>query len=737
MKIDLAALIQLAAHGNSKAVEDAWMAALDGHTGDPGELASWSPVLKTLAEHNRAGEAETLAWATIEAVQEHAGMRDALKVAGPFLLVLSHSDELRSQVAELYATAYADRENLEALLEEAGIVSGRPPRRAVRTLEVCLDIVPGSYLAGRHEHEAARVESIDSESWEVTIETPTGRQTLGPVELADNYQVTSDDDFRVLRQFAPDEWRTLLERKPAQIVISILRAHDNHVDGDTLAKLLTPDSIPQSGWTKWWTKARTALKRDPNVQIEGRAPYEIRYHAVAVTLESETEAKFDITYDPAEQFACVESYARECRARSCPVDPEMLARFKKRIDQAAARRMRARARGALATLMASRGVAVAMGTAEDQADQPVVEFLAAAADPVEHLREVTFEAFWPVACRSLKAAHPQRYVEFCAALLPEAPTGVCDMLAGELRAGGYDQARFETLVQQILRDAVRCVNSLAWLWLGPGAELDVPIPPLPTLCSKLLAVAGEMRRRDDCSRETKKRTQTRIRDSLSASRYAKFKACLEQIDAGIAAAWRTQIVRLDNLGRAVPEDLRKLTDAAFPQEQRVPDTIPWKRTDVLYMTAAGRSRLIAEIDELVNVKIAANAKAIGAAAAHGDLSENSEYKFALEERDLLHARLALLQAQLAQAVVLRPTEAPGDHIGFGTRVVLRNTEDGRILQMTFLGPWESDVERAVYNYKSPVGQALMGLAPGDPVELSLGEHPGPYTVEKIENVLQE
>ena len=43
----------------------------------------------------------------------------------------------------------------------------------------------------------------------------------------------------------------------------------------------------------------------------------------------------------------------------------------------------------------------------------------------------------------------------------------------------------------------------------------------------------------------------------------------------------------------------------------------------------------------------ANAKAIGEAAAHGDLSENSEYRFALEERDLLRARLAQLQGQSA------------------------------------------------------------------------------------------
>jgi len=737
MRKDLSALIELAVGGNPEAVEEAWMANLEAHTDNPCELVSWSPLLAKLVELDRTAEAETLAWAAIEFVQENAGQREALGLAGPFLLVLNRSDDLRAQVAELYAVVYADRENLDVLLEEAGIVAGRPPRRAVRTLDVCLNISPGSYLAARHEYEVARVESIDAETWEATVETPQGKRTFGPVSLADDYMVTGEDDFRVLRRFAPDGLRARLDREPARMVISILRGHGDRIDSNALAQLLTPDPIPQSEWTKWWSKARAALKRDPNVRIEGRSPYEISYHTVARTLESETEETFKTLHDPGEQSACVESYLRERKTRSGVPDMEMLARFKTRIDRTAKRQIQARARGGLATLMASRGVAVAMGTSEAQADQPVVEFLAATSDPVEPMKEVVFEAFWPAACRCLKAAHPDRYIRFCEMLLPEAPTGVCDMLAGELIAGGYERTRFDALVQGILKDPVRCVNSLAWLWLGPDAELTIPVPPQPALCSKLLGVAGEIRRRDELPRETKKHIQARLRDCLSANQYARFKACLEQIDAGVATAWRTQLARLDNLGRAVPEDLVKLIRAVFSEERRGPEISPWKRTDILYMTAAGRSKLSVGIEELVNVKMAANAKAIGEAAAHGDLSENSEYKFALEERDLLRARLAQLQGQMAQAVVIQPEEVPQDHIGFGTRVSLSGIDGGRNLQMTFLGPWEADAERSIYNYQSPMGQALMGLARGDKVELSFGEHPGSYAIEAIENALGE
>ncbi len=90
------------------------------------------------------------------------------------------------------------------------------------------------------------------------------------------------------------------------------------------------------------------------------------------------------------------------------------------------------------------------------------------------------------------------------------------------------------------------------------------------------------------------------------------------------------------------------------QKPRKPEIEPWKREDILFATRAGISRKQEEIDHHVNVKMAENARAIGAAAERGDLSENSEYKFALEERDLLRARLAQMNSEIGHRPGNRP-----------------------------------------------------------------------------------
>ena len=55
--------------------------------------------------------------------------------------------------------------------------------------------------------------------------------------------------------------------------------------------------------------------------------------------------------------------------------------------------------------------------------------------------------------------------------------------------------------------------------------------------------------------------------------------------------------------------------------------------------------------------------------------------------------------------------------------------------MTFFGPWEADVERHLYNYKSPFAQTVMGMIVGDETELIVVDPPGRYRLERIGNPL--
>ena len=123
--------------------------------------------------------------------------------------------------------------------------------------------------------------------------------------------------------------------------------------------------------------------------------------------------------------------------------------------------------------------------------------------------------------------------------------------------------------------------------------------------------------------------------------------------------------------------------------------------------------------------------AIGAAAEHGDLSENSEWKFAIEEQRMLKAQAAKIENELASTRILDPEHVPTETVGIGSRVTLRHVGNDRELQLTFLGPWESDVRRRIYSYRTPLALAFMGKTVGETGTIKLDGEEAEYTIAEI------
>src|SRR6202048_3146323 len=59
-------------------------------------------------------------------------------------------------------------------------------------------------------------------------------------------------------------------------------------------------------------------------------------------------------------------------------------------------------------------------------------------------------------------------------------------------------------------------------------------------------------------------------------------------------------------------------------------------------------------------------KEIAVARAHGDLSENAEYKFAKERQGFVNARIGQLKKRMGDLGMLNLTNIPKDRAGYGS-----------------------------------------------------------------------
>jgi transcription elongation factor GreA len=132
-----------------------------------------------------------------------------------------------------------------------------------------------------------------------------------------------------------------------------------------------------------------------------------------------------------------------------------------------------------------------------------------------------------------------------------------------------------------------------------------------------------------------------------------------------------------------------------------------------------KEKLGSEIERLTHELQVVLPNAIKTAVEHGDLSENSEYKSALERQQFVQARLNHLTRRMAELSKIDLSEIPADRVGFGSRVVVKDARTKANETYTLVFGDFIDIETGQISMASPLGQALLGKKVGDEVALKL------------------
>ena len=139
-----------------------------------------------------------------------------------------------------------------------------------------------------------------------------------------------------------------------------------------------------------------------------------------------------------------------------------------------------------------------------------------------------------------------------------------------------------------------------------------------------------------------------------------------------------------------------------------------------YITPEGKQRLSEELDYLWRKRRPAVTRALSAAAAEGDRSENAEYIYRKKELREIDARVRHLRKRLDAVKVVDAIPDDTDRVFFGAWVELER-DDGEPLCYRIVGPDEFDPKRGYISMDSPMGQALIGKSLDDEFAVQLPE----------------
>ncbi|WP_127478704.1 transcription elongation factor GreB [Sulfurivermis fontis] len=149
----------------------------------------------------------------------------------------------------------------------------------------------------------------------------------------------------------------------------------------------------------------------------------------------------------------------------------------------------------------------------------------------------------------------------------------------------------------------------------------------------------------------------------------------------------------------------------------------------LYITAAGYRRLQSELQGLWQRRHEV-VKALAAAAAEGDRSENAEYIYRKKELREIDRRIRYLQKRLPELTVVSAAPSDPSRIYFGAWVSVED-EDGNEHTWRIVGPDEFDPEQGWISMDAPLARALMKKQVDDEVEIELPKGKTRYWITAI------
>jgi len=121
------------------------------------------------------------------------------------------------------------------------------------------------------------------------------------------------------------------------------------------------------------------------------------------------------------------------------------------------------------------------------------------------------------------------------------------------------------------------------------------------------------------------------------------------------------------------------------------------------------------------------------ARAHGDLSENFEYKAAKKAKNQNESRIRYLEKMIKTARVIEDTTAD-DEVGINNQVTVWFEEDQEEETYKIVTTIRGDSLNNLISIESPLGKALMRHKEGDRVEVKVNETVSYFVkILKIEN----
>lgn len=159
---------------------------------------------------------------------------------------------------------------------------------------------------------------------------------------------------------------------------------------------------------------------------------------------------------------------------------------------------------------------------------------------------------------------------------------------------------------------------------------------------------------------------------------------------------------------------------------------PPSKPSAPYITPEGRDRLMAELRDKSEKLRPEVVKALSAAAAEGDRSENAEYIYRKKQLREIDSRIRYLVKRLEAVKAVDQKPADQSRVFFGAWVELEDVDSGTLERYRLVGADEIDVDNGWISVDSPMARALLKKQQGDEVTVQRPKGAAAFEIVRVQ-----
>ncbi len=596
--------------------------------------------------------------------------------------------------------------NEEAVLE---LITRKPELKPAK--EKLESMQPGSYCI----HQSwgfGQIKDYDEESGKLIIdfEGKEGHR-MDPGFCVVTMQVLPPEHLMARKETEPEAIAELISENQGELLVELLKQYPNEAASALEVENILTQVVGTDKFKKWWTATKKVLAKDPRIAVPPRKTGMYILREEPVSIEEELIEEYNETQSAKRRVLIAEKLLDTVREK--PEIKEELAVVLHGLATAV------KESNQLSLAEKLRGAWIRNDLSEilevDIADfEPKLSELVSDSGELDTLVKELPTTSQSRALGLIKESHPADWKEISFNLLKNSSGKFTTDCVNFLLQNGFEDELLETFerwqTEQNLKEPV-----LLWIVKNRNSrKFGNLVRPMvtPRLLNAIFYAIDY---------EALQITTTRripLAEILSEDAEL-IPDLLAEADSETARDLANNLLLNQGFEELTKKSLLARFIKIFPAVQSLLETEEEEKSSGLVVSKESYDKAVAEYDDLVTKQIPENSKAIGLARELGDLKENSEYKMAKQDQALLLARRNKLEMDLQRSKISDFSEIGTDAVGIGSVVTLLDENKNKEITYTILGAWDSNPDKQVISYLTPLGKALIGKTPSEEIELHI------------------